>query len=102
MYSREDYLYFINDVKSHFFFYRSLQTGSVPTVNGGGKSIGPGEIFDSKNKVFLGPQVVIDVVLDNARTSSLGPWNNSRINQQVCKVLLLTVGTVLTFKCFHV
>ncbi|KAF5451329.1 hypothetical protein F2P56_026445 [Juglans regia] len=69
------------DVRSQAI--RSLQTGSVPTVTGGGKSIGPGEIFDSKNKVFLGPQVVIDVVLDNARTSSLGPWNNSRINQQV-------------------
>uniref|UniRef100_A0A2N9H8U9 BAT2 N-terminal domain-containing protein n=1 Tax=Fagus sylvatica TaxID=28930 RepID=A0A2N9H8U9_FAGSY len=51
---------------------RPLQTSSIPVVTGGGKSIGPGLIFDNKNKVP-----------DNVQTSSLGSWGNSRINQQV-------------------
>ncbi|KAE7999604.1 hypothetical protein FH972_004012 [Carpinus fangiana] len=51
---------------------RSLQTSSVPVVTGGGKSIGPGVIFEGKNKV-----------VDNVQTSSLGSWGDSPINQQV-------------------
>ncbi|XP_030974288.1 uncharacterized protein LOC115994337 [Quercus lobata] len=51
---------------------RPLQTSSIPVVNAGGKSIGPGLIFENKNKVP-----------DNVQTASLGSWGNSRINQQV-------------------
>ncbi|KAK3015776.1 hypothetical protein RJ639_005431 [Escallonia herrerae] len=50
---------------------KSLQTGSVPVVSGGGKDLGPNLIFENKNKV-----------LDSVQTS-LSSWSNARINQQV-------------------
>lgn len=53
---------------------RSVQTSSIPVVTGSvqGKSIGPGVIFEGKNKV-----------VDNVQTSSLSSWGDSQINQQV-------------------
>lgn len=52
--------------------YRSLQTSSLPVISSGGKNIGSGLIFDTKN-----------TVLDNVPTS-LGSWGNGRLNKQVC------------------
>lgn len=77
--------------KSHIFRYRSLQTSSIPVATGGGKSIGPGVIFESKNKV-----------VDNVQTSSLGSWGDSQINQQVCKNLLLTIQCSLSMLFFAI
>lgn len=59
------------------FLNRPLQTGSVPVVSGAGKEIGPGIIFEPKDKV-------LDVV-----QTPLGPWGNARISQQVCKSSVL-------------
>ncbi|KAA8531702.1 hypothetical protein F0562_006581 [Nyssa sinensis] len=57
------------DKRSHTI--KSLQTGSVSVISGNGKNVGPGLIFETKNKV-----------LENTQTS-LGSWGNGRINQQV-------------------
>uniref|UniRef100_A0A5B6YT97 Uncharacterized protein n=1 Tax=Davidia involucrata TaxID=16924 RepID=A0A5B6YT97_DAVIN len=57
------------DKRSHTI--KSLQTGSVSVISSDGKNLGPGLIFETKNKV-----------LDNVQTS-LGSWGNARINQQV-------------------
>ncbi|XP_057959881.1 uncharacterized protein LOC131152172 isoform X3 [Malania oleifera] len=50
---------------------RSQTTKSLPTTSLGGKNLGSGLIFETKNKA-----------LDNVQTS-LGSWGNTRINQQV-------------------
>ncbi|XP_024932079.2 uncharacterized protein LOC107424795 isoform X1 [Ziziphus jujuba] len=50
---------------------RSIQTSSHPVASSAVKNLGPGLIFDNKNKG-----------LDKVQ-SSIGSWGNSRINQQV-------------------
>ncbi|XP_042490032.1 uncharacterized protein LOC122069995 isoform X2 [Macadamia integrifolia] len=57
------------DKRSHNI--KSLQTSSISVISSGGTSLGLGLPFENKN-----------VVLDNVQTS-MAPWGNARINQQV-------------------
>ncbi|CAL5326257.1 unnamed protein product [Camellia sinensis] len=50
---------------------KSLQTGPTSVLANGGKTLGPGLMFETKNKI-----------LDNVQTP-LGSWGNAHINQQV-------------------